>query len=150
MLPHRATWWTSEWHITEYSYSNTYPYHEGVWRSGGVAPLILKFGTRSDWSTSCPENWKRLPNTHRRGVSVWRRENILPLRNVEPRFFGCPAPSLLAGPPGLSRVGVSVRTHSPEGHTVLREVSDPHDSKHEDYVAWNCRNLSTFRRYMLS
>jgi hypothetical protein len=63
-------------------------------------------------------------------------KNILPLRKVEPRFFGCPARSLLAGPTGLSRVGVSVRTHSPERHIVLREVSVSHDSKREDYVVW--------------
>ena len=61
-------------------------------------------------------------------------KNILPLRKVELRIFGCPARSLFAGPTGLSRVGVSVRTRSPERHIVLREVSDSDDSEREDYA----------------
>jgi hypothetical protein len=76
-------------------------------------------------------------------------KDILPVRKVEPWFFGCPARSLLAGPTGLSRVGVSVRTHSSERHIVLREVSYSHDSKHEDNAVWCGWKLSTFRRYIL-
>lgn len=67
-----------------------------------------------------------------------RQKSILPVREVEPRFFCCQARSLLSGSNGLSRVGVSVRTHSPERHIVLREVSGSHNSKREDYAVWCC------------
>jgi len=72
------------------------------------------------------------------GSASGREKSILPVWKVEPRFFGCPARGLLSGPTGLSRVGVSMRTHSRERYIVLREVSDSHDSKHEDCAVWCC------------
>jgi hypothetical protein len=84
-----------------------------------------------------PRELEKKSRTHIDEESVSGEEKyILPGRKVELRIFGCPARSLLAGPTGLSRVGLSVRTHSPERHIVLREVSDSHDSKHEDNTVW--------------
>jgi hypothetical protein len=88
--PHRATWWTSTRHVTEYSYSRIYRQHDGVWRRGRVAPLILKVGTRREWSASCSPRAGKEIRKHTDEESVSGEEkNILHRSKIEPLSFGC-------------------------------------------------------------
>lgn len=81
-----------------------------------VAPIILKFDTRSkwmvnftlsrctDWIGDCVSARIGLVGSQSRSGRFAEEENLLPLTEIEPRFLGHPDRSPVTMPTGLSRL----------------------------------------------
>ena len=73
--------------------------HEGIWRNGGIDPLILNRCTRWRWVVSFTHQTRLHPQPlHRRlgGIQscshiLEKRKNISPLLSTEPCFLNCSA-----------------------------------------------------------
>jgi hypothetical protein len=99
-----------------YRYISLYASHEGTWRSGGLASLILNIGTRWDeWLASRLGRFtveERCP-----GTRAWVGPKSLSGRTTERRTtFRCPVRNLVSISTELSQISVTaVRTWNHSG-----------------------------------